>query len=291
MIKNTAIVIFVSVLSFFILVQILQSSPAYSQKPPVIGFVNIYPEAPASLDNYGEDGNPPQQEIRTSNRNMWVQVGIADDVAVSKYSCSIDGTVLNNECPVMMGALMTPSVMIESRLAGLQPGKHQFCVTAIDTPSIPPTDDAGLQSRKCLDWTVLGPNSQGSPDPGTTPPPPPPPGTTPAQIPANSITADKLAANSVGASEIIGVDKLIFSKCITSSSGSVNPGSGFEVTCNVPGVLPGDNIVATPNSKLNTFVIKEAIVKVKGVVAITMINTDQLKKAYGQMTIGIIAFK
>jgi len=55
--------------------------------------------------------------------------------------------------------------------------------------------------------------------------------------------------------------------------------------------LPGDNIVAAPNSKLNTFVIKEAIVKVKGVVAITMINTDQLKKAYGQMTIGIIAFK
>lgn len=80
MIKNATVVIFVSVPSFFVLVQILQLSPAYSKKSRVIRFVNIYADWPSSLNNYAEDGNPPEQGIRTSNRDMWVQVAIVDDV-------------------------------------------------------------------------------------------------------------------------------------------------------------------------------------------------------------------
>lgn len=79
-----------------------------------------------------------------------------------------------------------------------------------------------------------------------------------AEIATNAVGASEIATDAVGAAELQGVTKLLFAKCVitsTEATRNVDPGSRFEKQCNITGVTTGDQAVATYNNGIDCLAV------------------------------------
>jgi hypothetical protein len=73
-----------------------------------------------------------------------------------------------------------------------------------------------------------------------------------------AVTTPKLANDAVTADKIAGVSKIIFATC-NIDFGSINPRADGVADCSVPGVIAGDNVIATPNGMHDVLMFYTAV--------------------------------
>ena len=103
----------------------------------------------------------------------------------------------------------------------------------------------------------------------------------------NALLAVDLAPDSVGASELQGVSKLIFAKCIPFYN--IKPGEIQGRDCSVPGVAAGDFVVVTANSGI-TCLIPTLAHSFAGGITVNVKNTCNLIYNGGQ-NMSVIVFQ
>jgi len=107
------------------------------------------------------------------------------------------------------------------------------------------------------------------------------------------VGASEIAANSVGASELIGVTKLLFGQCVLTSeeaSTPTNPGILRGITCTISGVDTDDSAVATLNGGNNCFDAHQALTESGNVLVYLKNNCSSSQTVGPGGKIGIIVF-
>lgn len=107
---------------------------------------------------------------------------------------------------------------------------------------------------------------------------------------ANSaVTTPKLADHSVISTKMAGVTKLIFASCDI-NFGSINPHADGLADCAVPGIVAGDNVVATPNNGLFDAMSFYAAITLDGKVRFLVRNNVDVKLLPISTTWSVIVF-
>ena len=74
-----------------------------------------------------------------------------------------------------------------------------------------------------------------------------------------AVTTPKLANDAITADKIAGVSKIIFASCNNINFGSINPRADGLADCSVPGVIDGNNVIATPNGMHDVLMFYTAV--------------------------------
>jgi hypothetical protein len=115
----------------------------------------------------------------------------------------------------------------------------------------------------------------------------------------NSVTSGKIkdgevkvadiGADAVGASELIGVSRLLFAECLFEDDVSRAPEEWYDVTCEVPGTVSGDRVVVSRTTDFNCYDINGAYTT-DGHVHIKGRNDCSTSAALGKTWFSIIVF-
>ncbi|MGI0016589.1 MAG: hypothetical protein ACREBU_24465, partial [Nitrososphaera sp.] len=99
--------------------------------------------------------------------------------------------------------------------------------------------------------------------------------------------------NAVGASELIGVSKLIFGECTIVSNTQLLPLGTHSSGCALPGAQPGDNAIVTrgvSNTGNDCFVATAALVFSSDNITIRIKNFCTTNQAPGTLTFSVIVY-
>ena len=119
---------------------------------------------------------------------------------------------------------------------------------------------------------------------------------TAAKIKDSEVKAAEIATDAVGSSELQGVTKLLYGKCVVDSStgtSSVAPGNGIAIPCAITGVDLDDRALAQKNSGNGCFTEREAypFIGTKTGIAVFFINECSTTQQFGTgARISVIVF-
>lgn len=116
---------------------------------------------------------------------------------------------------------------------------------------------------------------------------------TTSKINDGAVKSADIDTDAVGASELIGVTKLIFAECTTSGSASLIPPDaviGDDCTVPVPGAAIGDKVIATENTGFDCFVIHIAWVDSPDHIAFNFFNVCSFPDILDPTEVSIIVY-
>jgi hypothetical protein len=111
-------------------------------------------------------------------------------------------------------------------------------------------------------------------------------------IATSAVGADEIGSDAVGASELQGVDKLIFADCNVPAQTAIKagPGASTRHSCPVAGADPDDEVIAT-KSNFDCFVLQSAdITGTSGTVELVFTNTCPFSASRGAGHVSIIVY-